>query len=256
MAIRPSAKTIVDDFIYVADTDGGLQIVNISDPTHLYEEGHFYTEGWAYDVAVSSNYAYIAAMYEGLQILDISNPNHIFEVGFYDAVPMPFGVTVYDDYVYLADGYWGLRVIDVSRPSDPIEVGYYQDCGSAFDVAIFGDNIYLAKEHFVSIYNSDYLVSIENDTKDSVPRISILHPPYPNPFNSASLLSLALPQSSMVELNVYDISGRVVSKLLNAWRTAGTHQIIFDASLLTSGIYIARIKAGEYTAQQKLVYLK
>jgi hypothetical protein len=78
----------------------------------------------------------------------------------------------------------------------------------------------------------------------------------PNPFNPATTIRFTLPQATPVNLSIYDISGRLVSPLLDGFRAAGTHEVTFDASGFPSGIYFARIEAGDFAAIQKLVLLK
>ncbi|TKJ36569.1 hypothetical protein CEE37_14915 [candidate division LCP-89 bacterium B3_LCP] len=79
---------------------------------------------------------------------------------------------------------------------------------------------------------------------------------YPNPFNPATVLNYKLPVSSLVNLTVYDISGREVAKLVNGWRDAGVHETIFNASELASGIYLYHLEAGEFNATGKMVLMK
>jgi len=85
----------------------------------------------------------------------------------------------------------------------------------------------------------------------------------PNPFNLTTVLSYQLPVAGYVKLEVFDISGRAVgahssapSPLINGWREAGAHQVMYNGSDLPSGIYLARLEAGNFTQTQKLVLLK
>ena len=78
----------------------------------------------------------------------------------------------------------------------------------------------------------------------------------PNPFNPTTALSYELRDASYVSLNIYDTTGRLVTELANGWRDAGTHQITFDGSGLPSGIYFAKLRAGDYSQLQKLILLK
>ncbi|MCX6639364.1 MAG: T9SS type A sorting domain-containing protein [bacterium] len=78
----------------------------------------------------------------------------------------------------------------------------------------------------------------------------------PNPFNPTTMLSYELQAASFVNLSVYDISGKMVAVLVNGMRDGGSHQVTFDGSNLPSGIYFARLTAGEYSSVQKMVLLK
>ena len=65
-----------------------------------------------------------------------------------------------------------------------------------------------------------------------------------------------LPKSLMVRLSVYDLLGRDVSVLVNERRDAGVHEVKFDASGLSSGIYFYRIQAGSYVETRKLLLMR
>jgi len=79
---------------------------------------------------------------------------------------------------------------------------------------------------------------------------------YPNPFNPTTSISFDLAYSAIVKLSVYDIAGRQVATLVDGYRSAGSHDVMFDASNLTSGIYITKLTAGNQIAATKLVLLK
>ncbi|TKJ41220.1 hypothetical protein CEE37_06025 [candidate division LCP-89 bacterium B3_LCP] len=79
---------------------------------------------------------------------------------------------------------------------------------------------------------------------------------YPNPFNPSTVLSYQLPVASLVNLSIYDISGRLVTELVNGWRDAGVHEVTFNGSALASGIYIYQLDIGSYSASGKMVLMK
>ncbi|TKJ41005.1 hypothetical protein CEE37_04900 [candidate division LCP-89 bacterium B3_LCP] len=90
----------------------------------------------------------------------------------------------------------------------------------------------------------------------AVPAEFSVNSAYPNPFNPTTVLSFELPVASLVNLKTYDISGRLVTELVNGWRDAGVHEVTFDGSDIASGIYIYRLTAGEFTASGKMVLMK
>ncbi|MGE5439994.1 MAG: T9SS type A sorting domain-containing protein [Bacteroidota bacterium] len=79
---------------------------------------------------------------------------------------------------------------------------------------------------------------------------------YPNPFNPVTTISYSLPEVSKVELKVYDILGREVMTLVNKEQNAGRYNVQFNAGRLSSGIYIYRILAKNFTRTNKMVLLK
>jgi sarcosine oxidase gamma subunit len=80
--------------------------------------------------------------------------------------------------------------------------------------------------------------------------------PYPNPFNPWTTLRFALPEAAQVNLTLYDVAGRQVQILIEGWRTAGYHEVAFDAEDLSSGVYFYRLQADKWLRIGKLVLLK
>jgi hypothetical protein len=78
----------------------------------------------------------------------------------------------------------------------------------------------------------------------------------PNPFNPSTVASFELRVPGYVSLRVYDIAGRLVTTLSDGYRSAGSHQVTWNAAGQPSGIYFCRLQAGEYTNIQKIVLLK
>ncbi len=91
---------------------------------------------------------------------------------------------------------------------------------------------------------------------DELSTVFTLQQNYPNPFNPSTIIEFGLPEAANVQLYVYDMLSRRVAVLENGIRTAGKHQISFDASSLSSGMYIYRIKAGEFVETRKMVLVK
>ncbi|MCC5926820.1 MAG: T9SS type A sorting domain-containing protein [Bacteroidetes bacterium] len=79
---------------------------------------------------------------------------------------------------------------------------------------------------------------------------------YPNPFNPTTQIRFSLPMETVVELDVYTITGQHITNLVSEVRPAGTHQVTFDASDLASGVYMYRIRAGNYIETRKLTLIR
>ena len=83
---------------------------------------------------------------------------------------------------------------------------------------------------------------------------------YPNPFNPSTTIEYSIPEAGTVTIKLYDILGREVATLMNKNENAGYHTFVFNALQnnlsLTSGVYLYRIRAGNFTAARKLVFLK
>ncbi|MBU1880787.1 T9SS type A sorting domain-containing protein, partial [bacterium] len=83
-----------------------------------------------------------------------------------------------------------------------------------------------------------------------------LHGAYPNPFNPTTELSYELRVAGSVLLSVYDIQGREVAKLVDGFRDAGVHEATFDATGLTSGVYLVKLIAGDQKAISRIILMK
>jgi len=79
---------------------------------------------------------------------------------------------------------------------------------------------------------------------------------YPNPFNPSTNIRYELPQNSKVHLTIWNVLGQRVATLINARQLKGDHQVTFDASRLSSGIYFYRLKAGKKVMVKKMLLLK
>ena len=83
-----------------------------------------------------------------------------------------------------------------------------------------------------------------------------LYANYPNPFNAQTTIRFDLDKAERVELSIFNIWGQKVATILNEEKTAGTHQVHFDAADLTSGIYYYRLSAGGQSRAARMLLIK
>lgn len=90
------------------------------------------------------------------------------------------------------------------------------------------------------------------------PEMVELNQNYPNPFNSSTIITFELPSESRIILELFDVTGRRVSLLLDARRSMGYHQVEFDAAGLASGmyIYVLRLPDHNLKSSQKMLLVK
>ena len=79
---------------------------------------------------------------------------------------------------------------------------------------------------------------------------------YPNPFNPVTNIRYDLQQDNFVTIRVYDVLGKEVVTLVNENKKAGKYLISFNGTGLSSGIYLYKIKAGEYEHTRRMTLLK
>ncbi len=156
---------------------------------------------------------------------------------------VPSSTTTYTDYEYIVtqNSNDDLLHYDV-RP-------YFGPSGTEsdpnFQAAVFGQN-------WLNLYDNNSIIT----TKSMELPINYSIANYPNPFNPTTTINYQLPENGFVTIKVYDMLGKEIATLVNGNRTAGYHKVNFDASKLTSGIYIYTINAGKYIQSKKMLLVK
>jgi hypothetical protein len=88
------------------------------------------------------------------------------------------------------------------------------------------------------------------------PNNFVLYQNYPNPFNPSTVIRYKLSVNSFVSLTVFDALGNQVASLANEVKPAGSYEVNFNSSKLSSGVYYYRLKAGNYIDTKKFVLIK
>lgn len=106
--------------------------------------------------------------------------------------------------------------------------------------------------------NSDVLVNNEIDFVEEQPAGISLSQNYPNPFNPETNIQYTLNVPGNVRLSVYDVTGRLVSELVNEFKVPGTYSIRWDAARqsLASGVYVYRLELGDQILTRKMLLVK
>lgn len=95
-----------------------------------------------------------------------------------------------------------------------------------------------------------------DDVLSEVPTEYSLSQNYPNPFNPTTSIEFSLPVSANINLSVYDVIGRQVAVLVNGQMASGRHSVTFNASGLSSGIYLYRLTSPTGVMTQKMILFK
>ncbi|MBN2411707.1 aryl-sulfate sulfotransferase [candidate division KSB1 bacterium] len=115
-----------------------------------------------------------------------------------------------------------------------------------------------ADTSYLSIYSTDNSITDKNDV---IPETFKLYQNYPNPFNPETYIEFDLPEESSVELNIYNIQGQLVRRLVNKPYTAGHYRVFWDGNTdkgLSSGtgIYYYKMKTPQYIKVRKMTFIK
>ncbi len=104
-------------------------------------------------------------------------------------------------------------------------------------------------------------ITVTPQASSGVPSEYALSQNYPNPFNSQTSISYAIPTASHVSLKIYNVLGEEVRTLVDADQQANTYQVTWDGrdaggKQVASGVYFSTLKAGEFDATTKMVFLQ
>lgn len=79
---------------------------------------------------------------------------------------------------------------------------------------------------------------------------------YPNPFNPITTIPFKLLKASNVSIKIFDLTGKEVAELTNRFYSVGRHKITFDASNLSSGVYVYRLQAENFVSVKRMTLMK
>ena len=79
---------------------------------------------------------------------------------------------------------------------------------------------------------------------------------FPNPFNPSTSIGYAIPKAGSVTLKVYDILGKEIATLVNAYQEPGNYVVNFDASKLSTGLYVYKLRSDKFTEVKKMMLVK
>ncbi len=142
------------------------------------------------------------------------------------------------------------------------QVGYVAGFGTATEPKSYsftdtklddGDYTYRLKQ---IDFDGTYTYSEEVNIKVEIPLEYSLEQNYPNPFNPSTTIKYSIPEEGFVKLAVYNMLGEEVSMIVKGTHKAGRYEVNFNASQLSSGVYIYRIETTNFTMSKKLMLMK
>ena len=117
-----------------------------------------------------------------------------------------------------------------------------------------GNNVFTTQgTAYAGLAVSATQLSVENIIK---PNDFQLQSIYPNPFNPTANIAYELAENSNVNMSIYDISGKLISSLINEFKPAGFHTISWDASSQPSGIYLLQLNTNKGIETKKITCIK
>jgi hypothetical protein len=107
--------------------------------------------------------------------------------------------------------------------------------------------------HVPLVFRRGTITAIDGE---GIPEQFALYRNYPNPFNPATTIRFDLPVSGRVSLQVFDMLGREVARLVDSQLAAGRHRYEWNALNVASGVYLYRLSAGQFNATRTLVVMR
>jgi len=102
----------------------------------------------------------------------------------------------------------------------------------------------------------DTLITAIHPITSNIPSGFELRQNYPNPFNPATVISFDLPKTGNIDLAVYDTKGQLVDQIYRGQMNYGQHQISWDGSRFSSGVYFYRLNANGFSETKKMILVK
>ncbi|HVN49285.1 MAG TPA: T9SS type A sorting domain-containing protein, partial [Bacteroidota bacterium] len=135
-------------------------------------------------------------------------------------------------------------------------IHYTYMASSNTSAKIFISNGAFTLETINILANGTTPVGVDKET--AIPTAFMLSQNYPNPFNPSTIIHYDIPAGThgTVSIKVYDVLGREVATLVNETKNVGSYTVTFNASKLTSGVYLYRMQAGSFIQTRKLVLLR
>lgn len=146
-----------------------------------------------------------------------------------------------NEFVVNAFPMFGVNITDVKVLEDVTE----------FQVVV---NYIMQKQTIVP--DKSAIVTAVKKDKETLPTEFKLEQNYPNPFNPSTVISYQLPEAGNVRLRIYNMLGEEVTTLVNHQQPAGTYKVDWNASGLTSGIYLYRLEAKNFVQTKKMILAK
>ncbi len=148
-----------------------------------------------------------------------------------------------------------------SRLIQPVDGNDYDNFGLSLSIdrgkAIVGsrlnDNLAIdaGAAYFYDIYEGAV-----DEIEETIPKEFALSQNYPNPFNPTTMIRYSVPKESFVSLVVFDVLGQELKRLVGSVHQPGNYKVEFNAKPFSSGIYLFRMEAGDFTETKKMIFLR
>ena len=245
--------------------DGNFRIIENVPPDPLVSLGTYGTNSYTYTSgAINIGSFLFTSHLDGLRVYDILDLGNVQQIYFYSTA---WGrcVSKVGNYIFMGcnDGW---HLFEYTSPDDVQHLDYHSN-----DTRVLRMRLKLEAEELwcfvdegahggIVVLDVSGNVGIDENECRLCDKDVILYN-YPNPFNPTTNIAFSLSEANHVTLEVYNIKGQKVKKLVDETLPAGNHTIIWNGTDLNnkpvaSGIYFYKLKSGNYTSTKKMILLK
>jgi choice-of-anchor B domain-containing protein len=260
---------ILGDYAHISYYTSGYVVLDISDPTDPQLAGHYdtypqnnggtYNGAWGCYPYLPSGNTLISDIQTGLYVLKFNGSIPV-ELTSFTAEVGNASVTLN----WSTSSEKNNQGFEVQRKneSEYYTIGFVEGNGTTTEISDYSftdKNLQSGTYHYrlkqvdydgSTSFSEEVMVEVTN------PSTFVLNQNYPNPFNPSTNIKFNIPSSGFVNLSVYNLVGEKVSEIVNEILPEGEYNITFDASNLSSGIYIAKLYADNYNQSIKMTLLK
>ncbi len=272
-ADNPNALCIKDDVLFIADANehnyltqynGGLRIIDISDPYNLELIATINPDTTRYyrSIAAKDDYVFMGSNEAGIYVFDVSSPMQPEQINYIESNRSSIDMKIQNEYLYN-----GVQIFDISDIFNVVLIDSCTSvCGSGipWSIDVNGNYIYDASIHSVNIYYSEMITDIDEEINEYTSSHVVLYQNYPNPFISSTTIPFKLKNRSHVNLSIYNIKGELIETLVNETVNSGNNKIIWNSNnlfspagekVLSNGIYFCKLQADGRVSVKKMVLM-
>ena len=258
------AVEVVGNYAYVIDREQDLVVINVANPDAPYVVTTRSIPGLAQDIQISGNYAYVNDYNYQVHLFDLSNPAApVLASKIVSAYSQPTGVAAADGVVYIGGASSGLYVYDASDPALPYLLGAVYPPEYANSIEVAGGYVYMADgdEGLVVAYAQCENPADGPPAGDVTAGALTLLPAWPNPTRGDVMLHYVVPNASGVRLEVFNVAGNRVRRLLEQPVRAGRWTMAWDGRddsgrRLAAGSYIVRLTSSQGRSATRVTLLR
>jgi Secretion system C-terminal sorting domain/Kelch motif len=146
--------------------------------------------------------------------------------------------------------------------SEYIEVGFVPGFGTTTEAKSYSFSDQNLKNGNYSYrlkqidYDGTFAYSDEVEVEVNGPLTFDLAQNYPNPFNPSTSIKYSVPEAGNIRLSIYNTVGEEVAILVNGLSQAGSFEVTFDASNLSTGVYLYKLQSAKSVHTKKMILLK